>query len=154
MTLLRLLIPVLLCVAGWAHAGQPGETLPVLQLADQHGQRLVVDAGVRRIFFTHDMAGGKLLKAALGEQGQRSLDAIAGVAIADVSGMPAMIRQMMAMPALKKRSYRIGIDETGKQVVDLPRQPGQVTVIDLDGLKILTVRYAADEKTLASLVAP
>jgi len=124
--------------------------LPALQLYDQFGKAHTLDAKTKRIYFTHDMAGGKLLKAALGEKGQDVLDKQQAVAITDVSQMPSMIRSMMAMPAMKKRSYQIWIDESGKVVSELPRKPDQVTVIELDQLKITAVRFAADEKALAN----
>ena len=133
-------------------AAEIGQLLPAMQLNDQFGRPHVLAPATKRIYFTHDMAGGKLLKAALGDKGQALLDAQQAVAITDVSGMPSMIRNMMAMPAMKKRSYRIGIDESGKQAAGLPRQPDQVTVIDLDQLKITAVKFAADEKSLKALV--
>lgn len=132
------------------HAAGTGESLSGIQLKDQFGKMHSLEPTVKRIYFTHDMAGGKLLKAALGDKGQAVLDSQQAVAITDVSQMPAMIRSMMAMPAMKKRSYLIWIDETGKVLADLPRKPDQVTVIELDHQKITSVRFAADEKSLAA----
>lgn len=150
----RFLVLLLAGLATTAWAVGVGDTLAPLALADQHGKPLAVDASVRRLYFTHDMAGGKLLKAALGDGGQAHLDAGQAVAVTDVSGMPAMIRRMMALPAMKKRSYRIGVDETGQLTAGLPRQPEQVTVIELDRLAITAVHYAADEKSLRAMVTP
>jgi hypothetical protein len=133
------------------YALEMGAVLPALQLNDQFGKAHTLDAATRRIYFTHDMAGGKLLKAVLGDKGQTILDSQQAVAITDVSQMPSMIRSMMAMPAMKKRSYQIWIDESGKVISDLPRKPDQVTVIELDQLKITAVQFVADEKALASL---
>ncbi len=134
-------------------AADIGQTLPPLQLKDQFGNAHVVTLTTRRLYFTHDMAGGKLLKAVLGDKGQAVLDAQQAMAIADVSGMPSMVRNMMAMPAMKKRSYKIGVDEAGNVSASLPRQPDQVTVIDLDQFVVRAVRFAADEKSLKALVA-
>lgn len=130
-----------------------GQTLSPLQLKDQFGNEHVVTISTRRLYFTHDMAGGKLLKAVLGDKGQAILDAQQAMAIADVSGMPSMVRSMMAMPAMKKRSYKIGVDEAGNVSAGLQRQPDQVTVIDLDQFVVQAVHFAADEKSLKALVA-
>ena len=151
----RLKAGLLAAVIGFsAQAADVGNTLPAIQLKDQFGKEQVLAASAKRLYFTHDMAGGKLLKAALGDHGQAILDAQQAVAITDVSAMPAMVRSIMALPAMKKRSYRIGVDDTGKLVADIPRQPDQVTVIDLEALKIVSVRYAADEKSLKAMVKP
>lgn len=149
----KLLVFLLLAVVANTslYAAGVGELLPSIQLKDQFGKMHSLEPTVKRIYFTHDMAGGKLLKAALGDKGQAVLDSQQAVAITDVSQMPAMIRSMMAMPAMKKRSYQIWIDETGKVVAGLPRKPDQVTVIELDHQKITSVKYAADEKALAQL---
>jgi hypothetical protein len=128
-----------------------GDALVGIRLEDQFGKKHSLDAAAKRIYFTHDMAGGKLLKAVLGEKGQAMLDKQQAVAITDVSQMPALIRSMMAMPAMKKRSYQIWIDEAGKVTAGLPRKPEQVTVIELDHQKITSVKFAADEKSLAAL---
>jgi hypothetical protein len=76
------------------------------------------------------------------------------VAITDISGMPAMIRRMMALPAMKKRSYRIWLDATGKLVAGWPREPGKVTVMELDDFSITGTTFAGDEPTLEAIVQP
>lgn len=150
----RLLKAVVLTALGSlsAQAADVGQSLAPLQLQDQFGNALAVTANTRRVYFTHDMAGGKLLKGALGDQGQAVLDAQQAVAVTDVSGMPSMVRNMMALPAMKKRSYKIGVDASGAASAALPRQPDQVTVIDLEQLVIRAVRFAADEKSLQAMV--
>lgn len=150
----RLLRAGLLAVlaATSAQALDIGQSLPAIALADQFGKPQDITLATRRVYFTHDMAGGKLLKAALGEQGQAVLDAQQALAIADVSGMPSVIRNTMALPAMKKRSYRIGIDVEGKAVAMLPRQPDAVTVIELNQLTVTAVQYFVDDKALAAAV--
>jgi NADPH-dependent ferric siderophore reductase len=135
--------------ASWA-----GQVVGPVRLQDQFGHEHTLAADTRRIYFTHDMDGGKLLKAALGDRGQAVLDAQHAVAITDISGMPAMIRRMMALPAMKKRSYRIWLDATGKLVAGWPREPGKVTVMELDDFSITGTTFAGDEPTLEAIVQP
>lgn len=143
------LLAVVASASLWA--ADVGELLPGIQLKDQFGKVHSLEPTVKRIYFTHDMAGGKLLKAVLGDRGQAELDNQQAIAVTDVSQMPSMIRSMMAMPAMKKRSYQIWIDETGKVLAGLPRKPDQVTVIEMDKMKITAVHFAADEKALVQL---
>ncbi len=143
-----MLLLVLICPSLWASG--VGDALGVIRLSDQFGKAHTLEQRVKRIYFTHDMAGGKLLKAALGDKGQAVLDSQQAVAMTDVSAMPAMIRSMMALPAMKKRSYQIWIDETGSVLGGLPRKPDQVTVIELDNMTITSVRFAAVEKALTA----
>ena len=151
----RVLVSVCAIVIGFStQALDSGDALPAMVLQDQFGKPVQLTALTKRLYFTHDMAGGKLLKAVLGEKGQAVLDAQQAVAITDVSGMPAMIRSMMALPAMKKRSYAIGVDTEGKQTAGLPHPSDHVVVIDLDALKVTRVTTAGDEKNLAALMAP
>ena len=143
-----MLLLALICSPLWASG--VGDVLGAIRLNDQFGKVHTLEQNVKRIYFTHDMAGGKLLKAALGDKGQAVLDRQQAVAMTDVSAMPAMIRSMMALPAMKKRSYQIWIDETGSVLGGLPRKPDQVTVIELDHLTITSVRFAAVEKALTA----
>jgi hypothetical protein len=146
----KLIFLLLVVASASLYAADVGDLLPGFQLKDQFGQVHTLEPVTKRIYFTHDMAGGKLLKAALGDKGQAVLDSQQAVAMTDVSAMPSVIRSMMALPAMKKRSYQIWIDETGTVIGSLPRKPDQVTVIELDQLKIIAVRFVADEKALVA----
>lgn len=143
-------VMLLFCASFSLYAADVGDLLPGFQLKDQFGKAHTLEPAIKRIYFTHDMAGGKLLKAALGDNGQAILDGQQAVAMTDVSAMPSVIRSMMALPAMKKRSYQIWIDEAGTVIGGLPRKPDQVTVIELDQLKIIAVRFVADEKALVA----
>ncbi len=154
MRLHHLLVPLLASLLSTAHAAQPGERLPAFSLPDQQGAQHTLSASVKRIYYTRDMAGGKLMKAVLVEKAQQRLDAQAAVAVADVSGMPAPIRSMMALPALKKRPYTVWIDEAGSTAAVLPQPSDSVVVVDVQDMTITQVRYAKTEEELNALLPP
>lgn len=147
-------LALLSCLAMPTLAAQPGDRLPPLSLPDQQGGAHTLSAGVKRIYYTRDMAGGKLMKAVLVERAQQRLDAQGAIAIADVSGMPGPIRSMMALPALKKRPYTVWIDETGATAALLPQPNDSVAVVDLQDMAITQVRYARSEDELRGLLPP
>ena len=92
-------VMLLFCASFSLYAADVGDLLPGFQLKDQFGKAHTLEPAIKRIYFTHDMAGGKLLKAALGDNGQAILDGQQAVAMTDVSAMPSVIRSMMALPA-------------------------------------------------------
>ena len=59
-----------------------------------------------------------------------------------ISGMPGMIRKFVALPAMRKRPYRMLLDREGNATADIPVEKGKVTVLRLDMLKIEAIEYA------------
>lgn len=148
------LATALLCAALALPAGaaEPAQALPALTLPDQHGASHTLGGAVKRIYYTRDMAGGKLMKAVLVERAAERLQAQGAIAVSDVSGMPGPIRSMMALPALKKRPYPVWVDERGQTAALLPHQPDSVAVIELDALRITGVRHLSSEAELRALL--
>lgn len=142
----------LLLVAGLAQAAGVGDTLPALSLNDQFDRPHTLTTDVKRVYYTRDMAGSKLMKAVLEQNGQQRLDAQQAVALSDLSGMPGPIRNMMALPGLKKRSYAIWLDLEGSTATLLPNEADSVAVIDLQALRITGVQFIKDEAGLRALL--
>ncbi len=149
-------IGCLLGLAGAAGA-EPyavGESIPALSLADQHGEPGRVGPETRVVLFSRDMEGGGILKEALAEGGAEFLERHGAAYVADVSGMPAMVRWMMAKPAMRRRAYRMLLDETGEETARFPSESGRATVLKLEGLVLTEVRFAESVAELREAVAP
>lgn len=144
---MKSLIPiVLLCVAAsaaWADSWVVGTTLEGFGMADQHDNPKSIGPSVRSILFSRDMDGGKILRAAVGdrEEGAARLERAGAVYVADVSGMPGVIRSLFAMPSLRRRGYPILVDLDGTQTADFPSAEAQGTLIELTDLRITTIAH-------------
>jgi hypothetical protein len=88
------------------------------------------------------MDGGRVLRETLDGAGADSLAARNAVYVADVSGMPALVTRLFALPSMRKRPYRILLDRDGTATRELPQASGKVTVLRLEGLRITEVSYA------------
>lgn len=118
-----------------------GTQLPELTLNDQHDEPGHVDAATELVLFTRDMDASKIVKEALAENGDMLLEN-AGVAyIADVARMPRFVTRFFAVPAMRKRSYRMLLDRDGDATASFPTEEGHPTLIYLDGLTILRVEH-------------
>jgi len=154
----------LVLVAASAVAAEPdkgppslsiGDPVPAIALRDQNGAELRVDPSTRILVFTRDMEGGKLTKEAFAEEGSTMLTKAGAVYLSDVSGMPALVRSMFAMPAMKKRPYPVAIDESGEATAALPSREGKVTILTLDAGRITAITFAASAAEVrAALVVP
>jgi hypothetical protein len=141
---------ILLAAPGTVRADPlaPGATFPALTLADQHGEPATIDGETRLVLFTRDMDASKITKAALAENGEELLARGHAVYVSDVTGMPSMITSMFAIPAMKRRAYRMLLDREGTATADVPSEDGKVTVLRLDNRVITSVKYVDVEVML------
>ena len=142
-----LAITASLALAPAAIAAKLGETLPAIELKDQLGKAHTLDATVRRIYANADRKGDALMKAAMEKLDQTRLDAQQAVVIADISAAPGFVKAIIKS-SLKDRRYNTWIDLTGSTQRKLPYKPDQVTVIELEQLRITAIRYISDAESL------
>jgi len=135
-----LLVPVL----AWAEPYGVGDMLPAARFDDQHGRTHTLHGHVRVIVFSRDMEAGDVIKAALSEDGARVLGDAGAVYVADVSGMPAVIRRVFALPRMRARGYPMLLDTEGEVTARFPARAGQATVLVLENLRVTTVQHHPD----------
>src|SRR5512147_153168 len=119
-----------LVAAGWASVAVsiaaatlgPGMSLPPLTLTDQNEAAATIGPDVRLILFTRDMSAADIVKEALAENGTTLLDGAHAVVLSDISAMPRLITRLFALPAMRKRPYRMILDREGAPTADLPSE--------------------------------
>jgi len=121
-----------------------GDTLPAARFDDQHGRTHILHDQVRVIVFSRDMEAGDVIKTALRDDGATLLTNAGAVYVADVSGMPGMIRRMFALPKMRQRAYPMLLDVDGATTARFPARPGQATVLVLEKLRITNAQYHPD----------
>ncbi|HVN37458.1 MAG TPA: hypothetical protein VMW19_04705 [Myxococcota bacterium] len=144
----------LLLVATLASADpyKEGSTLPRIELPDQHGAAHVIDESVRVVVFSRDMDAGQLVRDAVAKAGPDLFSRNGAVFVAKISGMPAVIRSLFALPAMRRRPYAILIDEEGTKTADFPGGATVSSVMVLDEVKVRSVAYPASAEALIALL--
>jgi len=146
----------LLLLAGVARA-EPyaaGATLPALELPDPHGEPRKLDAGTRAVVFSRDMSAGRIVKEAVAKAGNDLFDRNQAVYVVDLAGMPGFVRSLFALPGLRRRPYKLMVDETGTATADFPSTEGKPTVLVLKDLVVVSVAYPTDADALVKLLQP
>jgi hypothetical protein len=92
------------------------------------------------------------VKQALATDGAEFLQHRA-VYVSDVSRMPAVIRNTFALPALRRRDYRIALDESGEVTRDIPSVEGKPTLLVLDAGTIVSIADPSSAEELREAVA-
>jgi hypothetical protein len=136
-----------------AAAAEPyavGAQLEPFSLQDQHGRAHAVDASVRALLFTREMSAGDIVKQGLTESGAQLLAGAGAVYVSDISGMPALVRRLMALPRLRQRPYPILLDFDGSVTQRIPGGAGQPVLLVLDELRIAEIRTLASAQELVA----
>ena len=131
---------------------QAGDRIEAFELADPHDAPGRVDETVRLVLFTADMDAGKVVQQALADPALQDLAAHGAAYVADVSRMPALVTRLFALPSMRRRPYRTLLDPGPGPTVRMPREPGKVTLLELDALTVRSVRFADAPETVASAV--
>jgi hypothetical protein len=151
---------LLLVLATPVTAAEPftvGARLEPLVMADQHGAEIRVGEDTRILLFARDMAGGDLVEEALGDDGAAVLGAASAVFVSDISRMPGIITRIFALPAMRRRPYRMALDFEGDATASFPHREDHVTVVRLSTMKVDGIEFvasAAEVRTKLVAAAP
>jgi hypothetical protein len=158
--LLVLLAGLLLPAAGLAESEAAlvksyavGSRMQETPFEDQHGESHLLDTKMGAVLFARDMDGGEIIKQALADSGAELMAGAGAVNVADVSGMPWLIRRLFVLPKLRKRSYRMLLDLDGSKSARFPGEAGKGTLIRLDALRIVSIEHYGQSAALAAALA-
>ena len=134
-----------LCCASTPEVPKPyavGSVIAPATLLDQNDKPHRIDESVRIIFFAREMEGGKVIRALLDEEGPEYLVKQRAVYVADISDMPRLVANMLALPKMREeRPYPTLLDRDGKTTAPYPSEEGRVTILLLDRLRVKAIHY-------------
>lgn len=126
-----------------------GSALPPLSVNDQFDRPVAVDAGTRLVLFAADKAAGDVATEALKAHpevlAQQRL-----VYLADISGMPAVITRMFALPKMRDLPFPVGLVRDTQLTAALPRKAGMLTLMVLESGTVRGIEYLPDAAAVRS----
>lgn len=134
-----------------------GSAMPALSLSDQHDKPAAVGPATRWVVFTAEKPVSDMVSAVLAAEPAGVVDRLRLVHLADISGMPALVTRMFALPKLRELPFPIALVREPSQVaqvLDIPRTAGGATVLRLeDGrvAQVATARQAGELRALLGL---
>ena len=131
-----------------------GSVLPRIELPDQHGEVRAIDDSIRAVVFSRDMKAGDVVKAAVAKAGPDLFDRNGAVYVVDVKGMPSIIRALFAMPAMRRRPYKLLVDDEGTKTAEIPGGATYPTVLILDKLQVTSVTFPTTAEELIAALEP
>jgi hypothetical protein len=118
-----------------------GTRMSAFTLKDQHGMKHEVNEQVRLVLFCRDKKGNDIVGDALKETAPDYLFQHKTFFVADTSRMPRLIAKFVALPALRKRPYRVLLDRDPSVTKGLPSEKGRVTLLYLRNLAIEAIEF-------------
>ncbi len=154
--LARRTVALLLVLSSLAQAGplRTGELAPSMALEDQHGKAVALPAQARWLMFAPDKAAADLAQDWLKTRGPRALDTLGAIYLADISGMPSLVTQFVALPRLRELPFPVVLARDAALTADWPRRAGQLTLVALDGGRVLRIDHAASAEDIAQRLLP
>jgi hypothetical protein len=136
-----------------------GSAVPTMSLNDQHDKPVSVGPATRWVVFTAEKPVSDMVSAVLAAEPAGVADRLRLVYVADISGMPALVTRLFALPKLRELPFPIALVREPAQVAqvaDVPRTAGGATVLQLEGgrvIQVATARQAAELRALLGLPA-
>jgi hypothetical protein len=136
-----------------------GSVMPTLSLNDQHDKPALVGPSTRWVVFTAEKPVSDMVSAVLAAEAAGVADRLRLVYVADISGMPALVTRLFALPKLRELPFPIALVRDPAQVAqvaDIPRVPGSATVLRIDAGRVAQVvmaRQAAELRAAIGLPA-
>jgi len=131
-----------------------GEVLAPFTLKDQFDKLHTLTDETKKIIFVFKKEPGHVVRSYLNRQKDDYLQSRHILFVADISKMPAMIREYAAMPDLRQRSYPVLIvyNEALSQKFKEGNDLTKIMVADLDRRRVTAIRYATTEEELGRLI--
>lgn len=129
-----------------------GQTVVLDGIEDQRGSLFAHQNTMQMLLFVDGMAAKKVARNSLQSLDSDCMAQGKLVYLADISGMPSLISNLIAIPKMRKYPYPIWLDREGDVSESLPVQDGQVTVIEVQNQTIESVKFAGDAKTLTDQI--
>lgn len=145
-------ITLTLAVGATAIANQTapvvGQPAPRMDVRDQHDQAWEIGSDTALILYSSSRSASSLVQAVLVNQPPGFLASRRAAYLANLSRMPAFITRTLALPALREMPFRMGVVMDNAITANWPVQDGAVTLIEIKGQVVQTIRHVRSEADL------
>ncbi len=120
-----------------------GDKIEPLTLNDQRDNEHSIDASIRLVIFSRTKDGSDVVKRALRGWNDNSLAEHDIVNVGDIHTIPSAIRRGFVIPAMRKGSSPILLDQDGGPTSRFPSETDAATVIFVDEFQIERLLFSS-----------
>jgi len=125
-----------------------------LKLPDQFNKEHILSSDTKKLIFVFSKNTGHIAREFFKKQSKDYLDSKKAIFVADISKMPAFIRNTFAMPDFKKSHYNILLiyDKKVTKKFEKGIDKDKVVVVTLDNKRVTNIKFASNEDELKKLL--
>ena len=147
----KFLFTVFLGLSAFANSLTIGNNLPTLTIKDQFEKEHIVDASTKTIIFSATKAEGVTIKEFLLKKEKDYLTTNKTAYIADITGMPTIITNLIALPKMKDYPFSVLlVDEANKGLFAVKED--MISIISLENGKITDIKYVKTAEELGQIL--
>lgn len=125
-----------------------GDAIDVTALESQHGEIFDNPATIELLMYVNGMAARDIVLPALEKIDVTCMNEGRVAYVADISGMPALISRLVAVPRMRDYPYTIWLDYDGASTERLPAKEANVSLLDIKQGKIANIEFIDEESML------
>lgn len=130
-----------------------GNRVDFRQLVSQHGAPFGNADIVQLVLYADSMAASRMAHKVLSTYDPYCLNQGKVVFVGDISGMPAFIARVAAIPLMQSYPYPVWLDYDGVATKNIPVQQKQISMIDVEDGRLVAIGYAQTEIALNTSLA-
>lgn len=130
-----------------------GNRIQFEQLSNQFDEPFSKPGEMRVVVYASSMDAKDNLQAALSNIPKQCFDEGRLVYVANVSGMPGLITDMVAIPKMKEWAYPVWLDKTGEATARLPVYADMVSVVEVEDGRLKNVSFIGATRTLQDMLS-
>jgi hypothetical protein len=123
-------------------------------LPDQFDKPVSLTPQTKKVIFVFAKATGHTVREFLKKQPQSYLPERQTLFVADISGMPTIIRNTFALPDFRKSSYSVALiyDKAIAKAFKNPEDADKITIVTLENKKIVHIQTLTTEAELKAVL--
>ena len=131
---------------------EQNSTLAPFNLSDQFGKEHNLTQIPKLLICSFGKESGKLISDYFNEKGSDYLESNDIKLMADIAGVPSLLRKTIIVPKMKKYDFQILLSTDSEFSNNFPKKENSLTVLKLEGDKVAEILVVADEASLKEAI--
>jgi histidinol phosphatase-like PHP family hydrolase len=131
---------------------EKNSTIAPFTLNDQFGEEHSITQMPKLLICSFGKESGKLISSYFNQQSNNYLESNNIKLMADVSGVPSLLRKTIIFPKMKKYGFKILVSTESSFMKQFPTQEDKLTVLKLDNGTVTDILFVDDEMALKEVI--
>lgn len=141
-------IIIFLCFLVYLNALDLNQDIPNIKVLDQFDKSIVLDKNISKIIYVDSKSKSEVLKKFLTSKKPDFLPSRNAIYLADLSGMPSIIKNLIALPRMRDYKFSVYLlDE--KHIKLFAKKKDVITIYSFLNGKVKNIEYFSNEKELS-----